>query len=85
MEKLFEVALQMVLAGGAASYGLCVDRACPGSALDPLTCTFCCCGMVPTVRRARAARAQRAAATRHVARAPSHTPRRMRVPLLSPC
>jgi hypothetical protein len=50
MEKLFEVALQMVLAGGAASFGLCVDRACPGSTLDPLTCTFCCCGMVPTVR-----------------------------------
>ena len=32
----------------AASYGFCVDAACPGTAADPVACTYTCCGLVPT-------------------------------------
>lgn len=50
MERLLVDGCLAVFIG---SYGLCVDRACPGSALDPLTCTTCC--GVATVRGKRSA------------------------------
>jgi hypothetical protein len=51
MEGLIIKGAELFFGVITASFGLCVDRACPGSACDPLTCTFCCC--IPTVRGAR--------------------------------
>ncbi len=69
-EVMAEKVVELIFGLGAASYGACVDRACPGSSCDPLTCTTCCC--IPTVRGARlrpcSARPGRgAAADAHVA------------------
>jgi hypothetical protein len=76
METIFQLGLELFCAGGVVSYGLCVDCVCPGSACDPLTCTFCCCGMVPTVRGAERERLARLGAAGALARAARDAPSR---------
>jgi len=47
------VAAELAIAVTAVGYGLCVDRACPASALDPLACALPT-APVAAVERARA-------------------------------
>jgi hypothetical protein len=75
MEEVILKGVGLAITAGWASFGLCVDCMCPGSACDPLTCTFCCCGMVPTVRGAELERLARAARLARLARAVRSDPR----------